>query len=70
MESQPPNPEFRIDPKNFHPCSVNYLPNYPVKANTAGNSISLGYHLALDNQLIVLLLPVIELLLPASSQMH
>ena len=21
MESQPQNPEFRIDPENFHPCS-------------------------------------------------
>ena len=20
MESQPPNPEFRINPENFHPC--------------------------------------------------
>ena len=20
MESQPQNPEFRIDPENFHPC--------------------------------------------------
>ena len=20
MESQPQNPEFRINPKNFHPC--------------------------------------------------
>ena len=22
MESQPQNPEFRINPENFHPCSV------------------------------------------------
>ena len=21
MESQPPNPEFRINPENFHPCN-------------------------------------------------
>ena len=21
MESQPQNPEFRINPKNFHPCA-------------------------------------------------
>ena len=21
MESQPQNPEFRINPENFHPCS-------------------------------------------------
>ena len=27
MESQPQNPEFRINPENFHPCSlhVGYL---------------------------------------------
>ena len=24
MESQPQNPEFRINPENFHPC-VQYL---------------------------------------------
>ena len=23
MESQPQNPEFRINPENFHPCVVN-----------------------------------------------
>ena len=22
MESQPQNPEFRIDPENFHPCLI------------------------------------------------
>ena len=22
MESQPQNPEFRINPENFHPCSM------------------------------------------------
>ena len=22
MESQPKNPEFRIDPDNFHPCNL------------------------------------------------
>ena len=22
MESQPQNPEFRINPENFHPCST------------------------------------------------
>ena len=31
MESQPQNPEFRINPENFHPCvihkGVNDLPN-------------------------------------------
>ena len=24
MESQPQNPEFRIDPENFHPCMYLY----------------------------------------------
>ena len=24
MESQPQNPEFRINPENFHPCNVSY----------------------------------------------
>ena len=23
MESQPQNPEFRINPENFHPCKTN-----------------------------------------------
>ena len=22
MESQPQNPEFRVNPENFHPCAV------------------------------------------------
>ena len=25
MESQPQNPEFRINPENFHPCSIHGL---------------------------------------------
>ena len=24
MESQPQNPEFRINPENFHPCGLHY----------------------------------------------
>ena len=24
MESQPQNPEFRIDPENFHPCVLGF----------------------------------------------
>ena len=24
MESQPQNPEFRIDPENFHPCNIKW----------------------------------------------
>ena len=24
MESQPQNPEFRINPENFHPCKHGY----------------------------------------------
>ena len=29
MESQPQNPEFRINPENFHPCSsLNYREVY------------------------------------------
>ena len=25
MESQPQNPEFRINPENFHPCTLNLV---------------------------------------------
>ena len=25
MESQPQNPEFRINPENFHPCDMSTL---------------------------------------------
>ena len=25
MESQPQNPEFRINPENFHPCDFVYV---------------------------------------------
>ena len=25
MESQPQNPEFRINPDNFHPCSLRHV---------------------------------------------
>ena len=28
MESQPQNPEFRINPENFHPCMYSELMNY------------------------------------------
>ena len=28
MESQPQNPEFRINPENFHPCISN--PTHPL----------------------------------------
>ena len=31
---------------------ADYLPDYPVLADTAGNSARLGYHPALNNQLI------------------
>ena len=32
MESQPQNPEFRINPENFHPCkqSISSSPNLPI----------------------------------------
>ena len=31
MESQPQNPEFRINPKNFYPCYMNFwIPAIPV----------------------------------------
>ena len=32
MESQPQNPEFRINPENFHPWSYKVMRNFP-KAN-------------------------------------
>ena len=28
MESQPQNPEFRINPENFHPCDVKQEDKY------------------------------------------
>ena len=28
MESQPQNPEFRINPENFHPCSSKDIRRY------------------------------------------
>ena len=29
MESQPQNPEFRINPENFHPCTSSLQPDTP-----------------------------------------
>ena len=37
MESQPQNPEFRINPENFHPCISDSLAFYiavPFKRTT------------------------------------
>ena len=31
MESQPKNPEFRINPENFHPCYVSMLTTTEVR---------------------------------------
>ena len=31
-ESQPQNPEFRIDPENFHPCNFKILTNLQMLA--------------------------------------
>ena len=27
MESQPQNPESRINPENFHPCNIKRIPS-------------------------------------------
>ena len=31
MESQPQNLEFKINPKNFHPCKLSYEPKHSEK---------------------------------------
>ena len=31
MESQPKNPEYRINPENFHPCYVSMLTTTEVR---------------------------------------
>ena len=31
MESQPQNPEFRINPEYFHPCKLIYEPKHSKK---------------------------------------
>ena len=33
MESQPQNPEFSINPENFHPCSMKCHPQNPESRN-------------------------------------
>ena len=30
MESQPQNPEFSINPENFHPCQYQNLTSRPI----------------------------------------
>ena len=30
MESQPQNPEFRINPENFHPCRGQYKEDWSM----------------------------------------
>ena len=32
MESQPQNPEFRINPENFHPCGFTKSPHAYVQS--------------------------------------
>ena len=35
MESQPQNPEFRINPENFHPCIPVVSPYFLVRAENS-----------------------------------
>ena len=43
MESQPQNPEFRINPESFHPCScVGVIPSHPVPVITVSGVVMLG----------------------------
>ena len=61
---------YGMDGTTFFPAEptvrVNYPPDYPVKVDTAGNSTWLGYHPALNNQSVVLLLPGIKPVSPAA----
>ena len=50
MESQPQNPEFRINPKNFHPCisspvgSTLFIQmDYPMYIDTISMELSIVY---------------------------
>ena len=47
MESQPQNPEFRINPENFHPCTYSTQCGVLgectlIKLNTVGTTICMG----------------------------
>ena len=43
MESQPQNPEFRINPENFHPCNT----DLEIKLSCCGSQIF--YHGILED---------------------
>ena len=42
MESQPQNPEFRINPENFHPCKLTFMTSVLLFSfsGSANNTIS------------------------------
>ena len=51
MESQPQNPEFRINPENFHPCTIwtfniQWLTSYLVFNTVKGNIVTAATDLA------------------------
>ena len=42
MESQPQNPELRINPENFHPCKTHLLSLFTKKIEENGLRNSIG----------------------------
>ena len=46
MESQPQNPEFRINPENFHPCETHrHKQKQDQRSNKGKSSHHCGYTL-------------------------
>ena len=53
MESQPQNPEFRINPGNFHPCTMSVNPFCTNGFSLMLDTINLGWSIVYTNGLQV-----------------
>ena len=43
VESQPPNPEFRNNPENFHPCIWGCFNHFPRHSSQKSSALSSAY---------------------------
>ena len=46
MESQPQNPEFRINPENFHPCSTKQWTKFLAQGHNTVTLLAVSLKLA------------------------
>ena len=50
MESQPQNPEFRINPANFHNSYTSYMHNFKIQARLCRGAGWFGLNLVMNQE--------------------